>query len=764
MRLFIAEKPDLAKAIVEGLGGGSQKKGFIECGSDIVTWCFGHMLQLSDPEDYNPEHKTWNIDHLPIINIPWKYKANPKSKDQLKIILDLIKKADSIVNAGDPDEEGQLLVDEILEYVGNKKPVKRVLINDLNTELVKKAIANLRDNQDFFGMSQAALARSVADQLYGYNMTRGYTLTAQKQGFDGTLPVGRVQTPVLGLVVNRDRQHEAHTKSFYYDLRGNFTADPIQVFFAKYRPAEHTPTDEKGRVTSEEFLKGVVENCTGQPMKIISASTEAKEASPPLPFSLLKLQAAASKKFKLKPDQVKDITQALREKYKLITYNRSDCQYLSEEQHGDAADVIQAINQTNPALASIIDKTDSGIKSRAFNSANVSAHHAIIPTIATADFSKLTKPEQDVYSLIAEAYLVQFFPNQKFSETKIIVECSGHKFTASSREILEAGWTAIFKDVTEDQDEETPEDEKQNLQSIEAGASGTCSSCQLEKKETKPPSKYTFATLLNDLTRVAKYVEDLKLKKLLQEKDKDKKGESGGIGTPATRDTIIKGLMDRGFLVEQGKFIVSSDLARKFYDILPDYARHPDMTALWHEQQKEIEEGGLTVKAFLDELTGSVSSEIERLKKDGLQLDIKQGPECPKCKTGFLKRRKGKTGFFWGCSSYPECNASYPDKKGDPDTASFPCPKCGKDLRQRTGASGKFWGCSGFPECKTSYPDKKGKPDTAPPKPKAVFNCPECGLQLRQVKGKFGLFWSCFNKPKCTKNYKDIKGKPNLKG
>lgn len=765
-RLFIAEKPDLAKAIAEGLGGGSRRQGYIECGSDIVTWCFGHMLQLCDPHDYDAKYKTWNMDDLPIINIPWKYKVSPDKKDQVKIILDLIKFADVIVNAGDPDEEGQLLVDELLDYCGNKKPVKRVLINDLTLPLVKKALDNLKDNKEFFGLSQSALARSVADQMYGYNMTRAYTLAGQVKGYESTLNIGRVKTPVMGLVIERQRQHEAHQVNYFFTLKAQFAFDDLKIS-ANYKPGENIKTDEKGRAQDQNQIQEVATACKGQTAIAEKVETEIKQVSQPLPYNLLNLQADASKKFGYKPDRVKEITQTLRESYKLITYNRSDCQYLSEEQHESAPAVLAAISKTAPSLAVQIKQTDSSIKSRAFNSENVSAHHAIIPTEATADFSKLTNEEQNIYLMIARAYVVQFFPKKEVQETLIQISCAGHSFSVTNKKTISPGWELLYLDSNDNEEGEGEEDSiSLDLKSLSSGNSGTCIEAKPEKKETKPLALYTMSALLKDLTRAAKYISDPKIKKILVDRDKDKKGEHGGIGTPATRDTIIKELFDKNFLVEKGKNIIGSELGHKLFDVLPDKVRRPDMTALWADQQQQIQEGRLTVSIFLDGLVKFLDQEVQTLKTEGLNIKIDLGPECPTCKQSHLKRRKGSNGFFWGCRAYPECKASFPDKKGKPDLEppkTYPCPKCGKDLRQINGPSGKFWGCKGFPECKASFPDKKDKPDTAPSKAAAVHKCPACGLQLRQVNGKYGLFWSCFNKPKCSKNYKDVKGKPDLK-
>ncbi|PVZ72082.1 DNA topoisomerase 3 [Pelagibaculum spongiae] len=741
MRLFIAEKPDLARAIVQGLGGKSVKKeGWFQVGNDAVTWCFGHLLQLADPEDYDPSLAKWNMAQLPMVFRPWKHKPISDKKKQLQIIVKLIKQADLIVHAGDPDDEGQLLVDEILTYAKNKKPVKRLLINDNNTSVVKKALAKMRDNQEFLGLYQSALARSVADQMYGYNMTRGYTLAAQQKGFRGVLSVGRVQTPILGLVVARDRAHESHQQQFYYQLDGDFNFTQMNqqplVFRARFQAPEDAPIDEKKRVIDRAYLDQIAQQCYSQPANIVKANNEIKYASAPLPYNLLNLQADASRKFNISPDQTLKITQNLRERHKLITYNRSDCEYLSNEQHGDASSVLSAIAATANVLNKAAKAADPSIKSRAFNSANVSAHHAIIPTATHGDFSKLTEQEKKVYQLIARAYLAQFFPKHQYRQTTIELDCQGHQFKTVEKITLKPGWLVLYKNDKDNdevhRDKQSSKSKNPDLSSLQQNQQGFCQSLDLQQKETKPLARYTMATLLKDLARVAKYIRDPRLKKLLIEKDKDKKGEHGGIGTPATRSTIIKNLIDRDFICEKGKQVISTETGRDFFDVLPQAATAPDMTALWHEQQKAIQQGQDNIDHFLDGLVEYITTEIARIRSDGLDLkpsqiqatgkaDPKNGPACPDCETGVLARRKGKKGFFWGCSRYPECKAIYPDSRGKAKLTKFEkpvlsnhlCKACQKPLIRRKGKkkASWFWGCSGYPECKQTYFDKAGDPD-----------------------------------------------------
>lgn len=720
MRLFIAEKPELAKAIVAGLGGGQRKEGYFDCGHDQVTWCFGHMLSLYDPEDYDEKYKKWTVDHLPIVHVPWQKKVSSDKGKQVKVIKTLLKNASSVVHAGDPDEEGQLLVDELLDHLHCRVPVQRVLINDNNTKVVKKALNQLKDNKEFAGLSASAEARSVADQLYGYNMTRLYTLFAQQKGLQTVLSVGRVQTPILGLVIRRDQQHAAHQKSLFYVVKGQFNFSGLCVN-AKYQTKETDPIDEKNRLIDKRFAEQLAQSITGQPASVVDSQTQQKKQPAPLPYNLLKLQADASRKFGIKPAATLEITQSLRECHQLITYNRSDCEYLSDEQHSDAPAVLDAIAVNAPALNKAAQAADSSLTSRAFNSSKVSAHHAIIPTEVKADFNQLSDVEQKIYLLIARAYIAQFFPLHLYQETKVRIQCAGHEFTATSKITLKPGWLVLYKNDKDNDELQQEELSTLDLSSLQSAMQGVCEVGRCEEQETKPPALYSMSTLLKDLTRTAKYIKDPGIRKLLQEKDKGKEGEHGGIGTPATRSSIIEGLFERGFLEEKGKKVISTPMGRQFFEALPEQATQPDMTALWHAQQKEIMAGNLTIEQFIQGVVDYIQNEIGRVKQSGLPIKV-DAPSCPSCKQGVLMRRKGKKGHFWGCSAYPECKAIFSDKGGKPDftprkTAPISqehlCKECGKGLiRRPTKKKGRyFWGCSGFPNCKTTYFDQAGKPD-----------------------------------------------------
>lgn len=717
MRLFIAEKPDIAKAILDALGGGTKKNGYFVSGNDYITWCYGHMLRLADPEEYDEKYAKWNLADLPFCFIPYKKIIPDDKKVQVKIILDLIKQANSIVHAGDPDDEGQLLIDELLEYAQCNKPTERILMNDNNINVVKKELYRLRPNSDFKHLSAKAEARSVADQLYGYNLSRAYTLATNEK-----LTVGRVQTPILGLVVRRCRENASHVKNYYYVVTANFIVNNIS-YKGNYITIDTDDKDDKGRLINQEQVKNIVHQTEYKNCLIINAETKRKEQPPVLPYNLLKLQSDASRKFGIKSHEVKEITQSLREKHKLITYNRSDCEYLNDDHHADAEYVLNAISCTAPIFNKKIGKSNNNLKSRAFNSSKVSAHHAIIPTTNTAKFDSLSDGEKKIYMLIARAYIAQFYPNMIYDETEIITECNGFHFKTKSRVIISLGWKELYTNDKDNEDlKEDSSLEEADLRQIQKSMYGKNISSIYEKKETKPLPLYTEATLLNDLTRVSKYIKDKELRKLMLDKDKNKAGEHGGIGTPATRDTILKNLIDREFLAENGKNIVSTKTGEKLYDLLPDQAKYPDMTALWHDQAKNINNNTDVIK-FINDLMIYINNEVTSIKnnKSSFNSDVK----CPKCnKMTLFKISIPKRNAFWACSDKSNCCFTINDDNGKPAQIKeviiseiYKCKVCNSGLIRRTGKSKKtkkpyaFWSCSNYPNCKENYSDIIGKPD-----------------------------------------------------
>ncbi|EIU8314662.1 DNA topoisomerase III, partial [Campylobacter jejuni] len=543
MRLFIAEKPELGKAIAEGLDGNYKSgEGYIQKGDNIVTWAFGHILELAKPEEYDEKYKLWKLEDLPLPIKEFKYLPKKESKKQLKIICDLIHsdKITSIVNCGDADDEGQILVDEIIQYSKTSKPVFRVLINDLTPKAVKEEIAKIKPNADFKGMSERGFARSQADWIVGINLTRAYTIMARKNGYEGILSVGRVQTPILALIVNRDKEFENFKSINYYSLLGDFNINNNTI-------KARLKTEDK--ILDENLAKEIKESCENQNAKI-NLKIENKKEYPPLPYNLLVLQAECAKLFGFSPDKTLEITQNLREKHKAITYNRSDCQYLPETMFEQAPNILNIIKEnlnSNDEIQALIASSDLTIKSKAFNDANISAHYGIIPTQNKIS-SQLTQDELVVYNLIAKRFIIQFFHPREYQTTTINLEVNQRIFTATQNKTTKSGFRSLWQNIDSEEEQENNENDINDLSILKNGDIAKCSLIQIEKKQTKPRPYYTMTTLLKDLNSVAKYVSDERIKKLLIEKDKDKKGESGGIGTPATRSNHIKTLIEREYI------------------------------------------------------------------------------------------------------------------------------------------------------------------------------------------------------------------------
>lgn len=606
MDLIIAEKPVLGRAIADAVEGQAEKipEG-IRKGKYVITWSYGHLLELVPPDDYDPGLKKWSLDTLPIYFPDWKVKPknNGQAKKRLNGIGRLLKEADRVIHAGDPDEEGQLLIDEILRWFRYTGPVFRLKTGDTTRSALKRALDNIDVNSSYVNMGWSAYARSVADYTVGINMSRYFTLNN-----NALLAVGRVQTPTLGLVVNRDRQIEEFGKVEYYEVSAEMHTDG-KTFSARYEPQKEDPNLTDGRILNREYAEKKAAMIRGQTIHNAKVTYTEKKAYPPLPFSLVELQSYCSSHFGISPKETLDITQRLRDRYSAITYNRSNCQYLSMDQHAEApatlAQVTRNIHYT-PA------EMDASIVSRAFNDSSITAHTAIIPQDNPVDISILTDLERKVYLAICKYYLAQFMPPAIKGITKFSAALEdGGKLTASSTRILKNGYLTLFKnDFAKGL---MKRDQSSPLSDIAPGTyDASAEKTDIEKKQTKPPARYTKASLNKDMTQIAKYVDDPEVKKLLLEKDKDDKNEHGSIGTVATRADIIEKLIERHYLEEKGKKLFSTSLGREFYRILPDELRKPDMTAYWWALQEKIRSGESDYTILMNSVNGMIESIIHR--------------------------------------------------------------------------------------------------------------------------------------------------------
>ena len=633
-RLFIAEKPSLGRAIAAALPGPKKNdQGFIRCGNgDVVTWCIGHLLEQVEPDAYDERYKKWNMADLPIVPQQWQLRPRKSASKQLTVVRKLLKEAQQIIHAGDPDREGQLLVDEVLDYCkvsqSKKDAAQRLLISDLNLPAVKRALVQMRSNRDFIPLSVSALARSRADWLYGMNMSRAYTLLGQRAGYQGVLSVGRVQTPVLGLVVRRDEEIEHFVPKDYFTLHALIPyQDDTQQFDirARWKPSEACQPwqDEEGRILNRKLVENVASRIANQPATVTESEQKQTRQAPPLPYSLSALQIDAAKRYAMSAQRVLDTCQALYEKHKLITYPRSDCRYLPMEHYAQASIVCEAIRTNAKELQLAVNGAHLSLKSKAWNDKKVDAHHAIIPTPKQASVNALSGDEMKVYALIARQYLMQFYPAAVYAEAKLVFDIAGGTFVAKGRQLVSPGWKTLLGKV---------DDDDNGVDCVPPLAEGTVLTCregEIKDRKTEPPRHFTEATLLQAMTGIARFVEDKELKKILRDTD--------GLGTEATRAGILDTLFKRQLLKREGKMILSSEAGRGLIHALPGESTYPDMTAHWEHQLQGMAERNQAYQPFMQALLQRIDELMQRVKAGPVPSSLQQ---LPRVERPAFKRKK----------------------------------------------------------------------------------------------------------------------------
>ena len=762
MRLFIAEKPSMAREISKCLPENKniqKRNGYFIQGDDVVTWVVGHVLHQAEPGDYDDKYIRWRPQDLPIVPTEWKLLVTDSSRQQFETVKELIGKADIIVNAGDPDREGQLLVDEVLYFVGNTKPVQRILLNALDEKSVKSALGDLRDNKDFHNLYQSALARARADWLIGMNLSRAYTLSERYKGNKVTLPIGRVKTPTLALVVRRERELADFKPVDYFTVKILYTHEN-GTFWATWQPKdEQKGLDPDGRLINKGVAESLVQQLASSLDGMVKSVTKSKKKDlQRLPLSLSSLQVLAGKAYSYDPQTVLDTAQKLYEK-KLTTYPRSDCEYLPPNQYGDRMAILSNLAQSgDEKLSQWAQNADRNIKSRAWNEKKITAHHAIIPTTVACNVNSLTQAERNIYFLISQAYIAQFYGEHVYEQTRIVVGQCEEEFVANGRVVIEEGWKSLYKrqksktnadgdepDLTDERGAESgPKkdaiEEADRLPSVKKNDSVKYTDSSVESKQTKPPSRFTPSTLLQAMKEIHKFVKNEELKKQLK--------AVSGIGTEATRANIIDELISRGFMKTSGKKQVLSptDTGYLLVDALPDELLYPDETAIWEERLALMSEGEDTLESFLkdqiqflqhlidklgfDKLVSrdqmmpnvvrTISNQNARRPMDANQVNLKDLPECPSCKKGRLQRRSGKFGAFLGCTNYPSCRYTQPVGGGQNEDSNlevpeeskqYICPRCKKGYFVKQQMRGRTtWVCSNRLACKTQCMDVEGVP------------------------------------------------------
>ncbi|SCY46994.1 DNA topoisomerase III [Pseudomonas sp. NFACC37-1] len=616
MQLYLCEKPSQAKDIAAVLGATRRGDGCWLGPGVTVTWCIGHLLETAPPDAYDARYKRWVLADLPIVPAQWKMTVKPKTASQYKAVKRLLGEAKELVIATDADREGEMIARELVEHCRYRGPIRRLWLSALDEASIRKALAALKPGVETFNLYHSALGRSRADWLIGMNMSRLFTLLGRQSGYQGVLPVGRVQTPTLRLVVDRDRSIANFVPVAYWAIDVQLSHEGT-AFTAQWH-ADPDACDDQERCLNQALARDAAQAMgNAATARTLKVRTERLREAAPLPFDLGTLQEVCSKKLGLGAQETLDIAQSLYETYKLITYPRSDCGFLPSSQHSEAPAILAALAQADPSLAPLREHLQPQRKSRAWNDAKVSAHHGIIPTAAARNLDKLAGKQRAVYTLIRARYLAQFLPNHEYDRTQADFHCAGQALRAVGKQIVEPGWKrALPEALAPAKGREAPA--PQTLPALAEGRDCTVDEVKPKDLWTQPPKPFTEGDLIKAMKNVAKLVED----PLLKQKLKD----TTGIGTEATRASIIQGLLDRGYLVKNGKALSATPAAFSLIDAVPRAIADPGTTAIWEQALDMVQSGEMSLEEFVTRQAAWMSKHVARCQ--GMNLTI-SGPASP---------------------------------------------------------------------------------------------------------------------------------------
>lgn len=607
-QLFICEKPSQARDIAKILGCNHRQEGYLlnQDNSVLVSWCFGHLLELEGPSYYCKNIKPWRMDVLPIIPEEWKLAVKPASKKQFAILKKLLKETQTVVIATDADREGESIAREILHLCRFKGNIKRLWLSALDDSSIKKAIADMREGKTTEHLYEAALGRQRADWLMGMNMTMATSVLFSKKG-EGVLSVGRVQTPTLKLIVDRDATIENFKPQHYIELIAQFTTQNQQSFYAKWQTPKDTG-DEEGRCLNKQVVITTASKIRGKEGRIAQFEDKQKSQAAPLCLSLSQLQKVASSRFGLSAQRTLDTAQSLYETHKAITYPRTDCGYLPISQFGDSKIILKNLKKINESLSALIERCDLDFKSLVWDDRKITAHHAMIPTLNEhIQIAKMNDDERKIYDLVCGYYVAQFLGDYEYTQRSVNVLCEAELFKASSITPLKQGWKNALKNTTEN---DVENDNLNLIPLLQQNEKIMHTDEEILEKQTQPPARFTEGTLIDAMKTIGKHVSDEKFKKILK--------ETAGIGTEATRANIIETLFKRGYIEKKGKQIFAMAKGRQLISLLPLRICDPILTATMEQDLDFVSQGQLKLETFISLLKESLHQMLASLQQTAL--------------------------------------------------------------------------------------------------------------------------------------------------
>jgi DNA topoisomerase-3 len=646
--LVVAEKPSVARDIVNALPGPFQapKDSYWESDDTIVTFAVGHLVGLKDPEAYDEKFKRWRMDDLPIL--PGKFELEPrdaKSKKQLKEIHNLMQRedVDRIVNACDAGREGELIFSYIYELAGIDKPVQRLWISSMTKQAIQDGFQRLRPGTEMTSLEEAARSRSEADWLVGMNATRAATLRG-RAWVGGVVSLGRVQTPTLAMIVKREREIQAFTPEPYWLVHATFDPRYAGLWFEG---------DETRIFGDPERAPAIAAKVTGKDGIVESVERKEQREVAPLLYDLTSLQRDANRRFGFSARRTLQAAQSLYEGKKAITYPRTSSRYLSGDmvpQLKPTAGTLLGIKDYEAGARFVLDLDELPLK-RVVNDARVSDHHAIIPTDIEHDINGFSPDERRVFDLVAKRFLAVFHPPARYQRTTVITVVEEERFRTRGKITLEAGWRGVYGLESEEekiarQEEEGPDESTAEIPPLEQGQKVRCVEAEVEAKETRPPPRYTEATLLSAMETAGKLIDDEELREAMKE---------SGLGTPATRAEMIEALIRREYIERVGKDLQPTPKGLQVITMLEEHKiTSPELTGDWEHRLSEIEHGDADRGAFMSDVAGftdEIVKQIAALDKEKLRPVRVELGSCPRCgaETGEIIKENSRA---YGCTSW----------------------------------------------------------------------------------------------------------------
>ena len=696
--LVIAEKPSVGRDIARVLGCKRQADGALEGGQYIVTWGLGHLVELADPEGYDPKYKEWKMEDLPMMPEPFKLEVIGQTAKQFKVVRNQIHRKDvgEIVIATDAGREGELVARLILKKAGTDKPLKRLWISSVTDKAIREGFAHLRDGREYEPLYDAAMCRAEADWLVGINATRALTCK-----YNAQLSCGRVQTPTLAIIAKREKEIREFVPKLYYGLTA-YGTPAVTLTWRDEKSGSYRSFDKNRIASLEKALRG-------KDGVVTEVKRTAKRTSAPLLYDLTELQREANRRFHYSAKETLNIMQRLYENHKVLTYPRTDSRYLSSDIVPTLKERLRACG-TGPyrKLAGRLLNQTFTAKASFVNDAKVSDHHAIIPTEQFVSLEHMTIDERRIYDLVVRRFLAVLYPPFEYEQVSLTVDIGGEMFAAGGRTVKSSGWKEVYEADGDDwEDEETGRDleagkavREQKLPSIAKGDHFTGLHFAITEGKTKPPAPFTEATLLSAMENPAAYMEsgDKAMAKTL--------GETGGLGTVATRADIIEKLFKSFLLEKRGEDIFLTSKAKQLLELVPEDLRKPELTADWEMRLSKIAKGNLKRSAFMKDIRGYTVDLIGQIKQgEGtFRHDNLTNKRCPQCGKRLLAV-KGKNSEMLVCQDR-ECGYRETVSR----TSNARCPKCHKKMELRGHGDGQIFVCKcGYKEKLSSFQERRKK-------------------------------------------------------